>query len=120
VLAPGKDFGAYSAAKAAEAQLARVLAIENGEHGIRVNMVNPDGVFEDSGLWEMIGPSRARSYGISSRELKTFYQNRNLMKTAVLPSDVAESVAFLLSSKSSKTTGCILTVDGGVKEAFPR
>ena len=120
VLAPGKDFGAYSASKAAEAQLARVLAIENGEHGIRVNMVNPDGVFEDSGLWETIGPNRAQSYGIPSQELKTYYQNRNLMKTAVLPKDVAEAVSFLISSKSSKTTGCILTVDGGVKEAFPR
>ena len=120
VLAPGKDFGAYSASKAAEAQLARVLAIENGEHGIRVNMVNPDGVFEDSGLWETIGPSRAQSYGIPSQELKTYYQNRSLMKTAVLPQDVAEAVSFLISRKSSKTTGCILTVDGGVKEAFPR
>lgn len=120
VLAPGKDFGAYSASKAAAAQLARILAIENGEHGIRVNMVNPDGVFEDSGLWETVGPSRAQSYGIPSKELPQYYQNRNLMKTPVLPSDVAEAVSFLISSKSSKTTGCILTVDGGVKEAFPR
>ncbi|HEY3118958.1 MAG TPA: bifunctional rhamnulose-1-phosphate aldolase/short-chain dehydrogenase, partial [Chloroflexota bacterium] len=51
VPAPGKDFGAYSVAKAAEAQLARVLAIEGGEFGVRVNMINPDAVFEDSGLW---------------------------------------------------------------------
>jgi NAD(P)-dependent dehydrogenase (short-subunit alcohol dehydrogenase family) len=120
VLAPGKDFGAYSAAKSAQAQLARVLAIECGEFGIRVNMINPDGVFEDSGLWETIGPNRAQSYGLEPEKLADFYKNRNLMKIAVLPSDVAESAAFLLSKKSSKTTGCILTVDGGVKEAFPR
>jgi rhamnulose-1-phosphate aldolase/alcohol dehydrogenase len=120
VLAPGKDFGAYSASKAAEAQLARVLAIENAEFGIRVNMINPDGVFDDSGLWEKIGANRAKTYGIEADKLKDYYRNRNLMKTYVTPDDVAESTAFLLSHKSSKTTGCILTVDGGVKEAFPR
>ncbi len=120
VLAPGKDFGAYSAAKAAESQLARILAIENGEAGIRVNIVNPDGVFEDSGLWRQIGPERARSYGIPAAKLEQHYLKRNLMKTRILPEDVAESVAFLISSRSSKTTGCILTVDGGVREAFPR
>ncbi|HLD49767.1 MAG TPA: bifunctional rhamnulose-1-phosphate aldolase/short-chain dehydrogenase, partial [bacterium] len=67
VPAPGKDFGAYSAAKAAQAQLARVLAIENGPEKIRVNMIHPDGVFEDSGLWEKIGKNRAKSYGISGK-----------------------------------------------------
>jgi NAD(P)-dependent dehydrogenase (short-subunit alcohol dehydrogenase family) len=77
VLAPGKDFGAYSAAKAAETQLARICAIENGEAGIRVNLVNPDGVFEDSGLWDGIRKSRAKSYGIQPQELEKYYQNRN-------------------------------------------
>lgn len=120
VLAPGKDFGAYSASKAAQSQLARILAIENGGQNIRVNMVNPDGVFEDSGLWDSISANRAKTYGIKKEKLANFYQDRNLMKTAILPSDVAESVSFLISEKASKTTGCILTVDGGVKEAFPR
>jgi len=70
VLAPGKEFGAYSAAKAAQTQLARVLAIENGEAGVRVNIVNPDGVFEGSGLWETIRSSRAKTYGIRPEEQK--------------------------------------------------
>ena len=120
VLVPGKDFGAYSAAKAAETQLARILAIECGGHLIRVNIIHPDGVFEDSGLWEKIGPERARSYGIAAARLPQYYVNRNLMKTVVHPEDVAEAAAFLISSRSSKTTGCMITVDGGVKEAFPR
>ncbi len=120
VPAPGKDFGAYSASKAAQAQLARVLAIEGAEFGIRVNMINPDGVFEDSGLWEKIIPSRAKSYGIPADKLPDYYKNRNLMKTAVLPEDVAEAASFLISSKSAKTTGAVLPVDGGVKEAFLR
>ena len=120
VPAPGKDFGAYSASKAAEAQLGKVLAIEGAEFNIRVNQINPDGVFEDSGLWEKIGPDRAKSYGLKPDELSKFYHNRNLMKTAVYPLDVAEAAAFLISEKSSKTTGCTLTVDGGLREAFPR
>ncbi len=120
VPAPGKDFGAYSAAKAAQAQLARVLAIENGQDKIRVNMIHPDGVFEDSGLWEKIGKNRAKSYGISQEKLQDFYKDRNLMKAPVSAMDVAEATAFFLSSRSSKTTGCSLTVDGGVREAFPR
>lgn len=120
VLAPGKDFAAYSAAKAAETQLARILAIESGEMGIRVNMVNPDGVFNDSGLWDKIKGNRAGTYGIKPEEMESFYQKRNLMKVPVLPEDVAESVLFLVSNRSAKTTGCILTVDGGVQAAFPR
>jgi len=120
VTAPGKDFGAYSAAKAAETQLARVLAIENGEFNIRVNIVNPDGVFEGSGLWKSIAAERARTYRLPPSELETFYQQRNLLKTRVMPSDVAEAVCFLISRRAAKTTGCLLTVDGGLREAFPR
>lgn len=121
VFAPGKDFGAYSASKSAEAQLARICAIEGGEWNIRSNMINPDGIFEGSGLWnEKVRKERAKSYGISVNALENFYQNRNLLKAKVLPNDVANSVVFLASDESSKTTGCVLTVDGGVKEAFPR
>ena len=120
VLAPGKEFGAYSAAKAAEVQLARILAIENGEFGIRANIVNPDGVFEGSGLWDTIKASRAKTYGINPDRLEAHYQNRNLLRARVMPNDVAEAVAFFVSARSAKTTGCILTVDGGLREAFPR
>ena len=120
VLAPGKDFAAYSAAKSAETQLARVLAIENGEVGIRVNIIHPDGVFEGSGLWEEIKKERARSHGIGAEELERYYQNRNLMKARVTPQDVAEATLFFLSKRSARTTGCMLTVDGGLREAFPR
>ncbi len=121
VLAPGKDFGAYSASKSAEAQLAKILAIEGGEFGVRANIVNPDGVFGGSGLWSKeVRKKRAKSYHISENELEDFYQERNLLKTKIFPEDVANSVFFLASDLSSKTTGCTLTVDGGVREAFPR
>lgn len=121
VLAPGKAFGAYSASKAAQAQLARVLAIEGAEFGVRVNMVNPDAVFEGSGLWSNdIRQGRAAAYGIAVKDLEEYCAARNLLKVKVSGSDVAEAVLFLASDRSSKTTGTMLPVDGGVKEAFPR
>ncbi len=121
VLAPGKDFSAYSASKAAESQLARVLAIENGAFGIRVNLVNPDAVFTDSKLWSSeVRAERAKAQGIKPEELEKFYQSRNLLKTNVEPEDVADAVLFLASKRSAKTTGAVLPVDGGLREAFPR
>jgi len=121
VMAPGKDFAAYSAAKAAEAQLAKVLALEGAPHGIRSNLVHPDAVFQDSRLWsEEVRRQRAAAQGIAVEELEDFYRRRNLLGVRVLPEDVAEAVLFLASDRSAKTTGCAITVDGGVRDAFPR
>ena len=121
VMSPGKDFAAYSAAKAAEAQLAKVAALEGGPHGIRANIVNPDAVFRDSRLWsEEVRRERAQAQGIDVGGLEEFYRKRNLLGVSILPEDVAESVLFLASDRSAKTTGCTLTVDGGVRDAFPR
>jgi len=121
VMSPGKDFAAYSAAKAAEAQLAKVLALEGAPHAIRSNIVNPDAVFQDSKLWsEEIRRERAAAQGISVEQLEDFYRKRNLLGVNILPEDVAEAVLFLASDRSAKTTGCTLTVDGGVRDAFPR
>ena len=52
--------------------------------------------------------------------LEEFYVQRNLLKTQVLAEDVAEMVLFLASARSAKTTGAMIPVDGGVREAFPR
>ena len=121
VLAPGKNFGAYSASKAAQVQLSRILAIEGAEDKIRVNIVNPDGVFESSGLWSSkIRLERAHAHGIQVEQLEDFYAQRNLLKSKILPNDVAEAVLFFASKRSAKTTGAILPVDGGLREAFPR
>ena len=121
VMSPGKDFGAYSASKAAEAQLAKVLALEGGSDGIRSNLVSPDAVFRDSKLWsEDIRRERARAQGISVADLEDFYRKRNILARPILPEDVAEAVLFLASDRSAKTTGCTITIDGGVKDAFPR
>ncbi len=121
VLSPGKDFGAYSASKAAEAQLAKVVALEGGPFAIRANIVNPDAVFQDSKLWsDEVRRERAQAQGISVDQIEEFYKKRNLLGASILPEDVAEAVCFLASDRSAKTTGCTITVDGGLKDAFPR
>ena len=121
VPAPGADFGAYSVSKAAEVQLARVLALENGQFGIRVNVVNPDAIFQGSRLWsDELRQERASAHGVSIDQLEDFYHQRTLLKTRVRAEDVAETVLFLASERSSRTTGAMIPVDGGVREAFPR
>jgi len=121
VTSPGKDFGAYSASKAAEAQLAKIVAIEGGPLGIRSNIVNPDAVFRDSRLWSAeVRRERAQAQGIPVAELEEFYRKRNLLNLPIFPEDVAEAVLFLAGDRSAKTTGCTLTVDGGLRDAFPR
>ena len=121
VPSPGKDFGAYSASKAAEVQLARVLAVENGEHGIRVNIINPDAVFRGSRLWSSeIRAGRAAAHGISEDELEDFYRQRNLLQLPVTAEDVAEVSLMLAGQRLAKTTGAMIPVDGGLRDAFPR
>jgi NAD(P)-dependent dehydrogenase (short-subunit alcohol dehydrogenase family) len=121
VTSPGKDFGAYSASKAAEAQLARVAAIEGGPIGVRANMVNPDAVFRDTLLWsEEMRAQRARAYGVAPDKLEDVYRARTLLGVEVRAEDVAEAVLFLASDRSSRTTGCMIPVDAGVREAFVR
>jgi rhamnulose-1-phosphate aldolase/alcohol dehydrogenase len=121
VTAPGKEFGAYSVSKAAEAQLCRIVAIEGGEHGIRANMLNPDAIFGGSRFWsDEMREMRAQNYGIDASKLPDYYRNRTLLKTEVTAADVAEAALFLAGPRSAKTTGAMLPVDGGVKEAFPR
>ncbi|QFZ20636.1 bifunctional rhamnulose-1-phosphate aldolase/short-chain dehydrogenase [Saccharothrix syringae] len=112
---------AYSAAKADQAHQVRLLAAELGEHGIRVNGVNPDGVVRGSGIfaggW---GAKRAAVYGVPEEELGAFYAQRTLLKREVLPEHVANAVTALTSDEFSHTTGLHVPVDAGVSAAFLR
>ena len=117
----GKNAAAYSTAKAAEAHLARCIAVEGGAYGIRVNTVLPDAVLQGSAIWNSNWrKDRAAAYGIEPDELEEYYRKRTTLLVNVLPDDIAKSIAFLASSRSAKTTGCMVTVDGGVPAAFPR
>ncbi len=112
---------AYSAAKAAQAHQVRLLAVELGEHGIRVNGINPDGVVQGSGIfaggW---GANRAAVYGVEEKDLGAFYAQRTLLKREVLPEHVAAACVALVSEDFSRTTGMIVPVDSGVAAAFLR
>ena len=98
-----------------------MLAIENGAHGIRSNIINPDAIFEGSGLWSSeVREQRAQAHNVSVDQLEDVYRQRNLLKQRVLAEDVAETALFLASDRSAKTTGAMVPVDAGVREAFPR
>jgi rhamnulose-1-phosphate aldolase/alcohol dehydrogenase len=117
----GPNNVAYGAAKADQAHQVRLLAAELGEHGIRVNGINPDGVVRGSGIfaggW---GASRAAVYGVPEEELGAFYAGRTLLKQEVLPEHVAAAVIALTAGELSLTTGLLIPVDGGVPAAFLR
>lgn len=112
---------AYSAAKADQAHQVRLLAAELGEHGIRVNGVNPDGVVRGSGIfaggW---GARRAAVYGVPEEKLGEFYAQRTLLKREVLPEHVAAAVFALTGGDLTHTTGLHVPVDAGVAAAFLR
>ncbi len=109
VPAPGPGASAYSAAKAALNQLARIAALEWGADRIRINTLHPNAVF-DTGLWtEEVLVQRAKNYGMTVEEYKT----NNVLKTEVTSRDVAELAAEMCGPLFSKTTGAQVPVDGG-------
>lgn len=117
----GKNASAYSAVKALEVHLARCIAAEGGDYGIRANSVLPDAVLQGSAIWgSKWKEERAAAYGIEPDQLDEHYRARTVLKVNIFPRDIAEAIAFFASSKSAKTTGCMLTVDGGVAAAFTR
>ena len=111
----------YGAAKADQAHQVRLLAAELGEHGIRVNGVNPDGVVRGSGIfaggW---GAQRAAVYGVEEEKLGEFYAQRTLLRREVLPEHVAAAVFALVRGDLALTTGLHIPVDAGVAAAFLR
>lgn len=112
---------AYSATKADQAHQVRLLAAELGEHGVKVNGINPDGVVRGSGIfaggW---GAKRAAVYGVPEEELGAYYAQRTLLKREVLPENIANAAFALCTSDFSHTTGLHVPVDAGVAAAFLR
>jgi NAD(P)-dependent dehydrogenase (short-subunit alcohol dehydrogenase family) len=117
----GPNNVAYGAAKADQAHQVRLLAAELGEHGVRVNGINPDGVVRGSGIFSGgWGARRAAVYGVAEDQLGAFYASRTLLKKEVLPEHVANAVFALTAGDLSHTTGSHIPVDAGVAAAFLR
>ena len=109
VSAPGPGAASYSASKAALNQLMRVLAMEWGGDGIRLNTLHPNAVF-DTGIWtDEVLEARAKHYRLSVDEYKT----NNILKVEVSSIDVAELAAEMCGALFSKTTAAEVPVDGG-------
>jgi rhamnulose-1-phosphate aldolase/alcohol dehydrogenase len=120
-LAASPNASAYCTAKAAEIHLARCLALEGAEAGIRVNVVNPDAVLRGSKIWEGEWlDQRATTYGTDKEGLEEMYRQRSMLKRSVLPEDIAEACYFFAADTSAKSTGNILNVDAGNVQAFTR
>lgn len=117
----GKNVTAYSSVKALEVHLARCIAAEGGEYGIRVNSILPDAILQGSAIWNSNWRNeRAAAYGIEPDELEEYYRKRTSLLVNIYPKDIAEGILFFASSRAEKTTGCMLTIDGGVPAAFTR
>jgi rhamnulose-1-phosphate aldolase/alcohol dehydrogenase len=120
-LAASPNASAYCAAKAAEIHLARCLALEGAEVGIRVNVVNPDAVLRGSKIWTGDWrEQRAAAYNMAPEALEDHYRKRSMLKRSVFPEDIAEATYFLASDLSSKSTGNIINVDAGNAQSFTR
>ena len=120
-LASSPGASAYCTAKAAEIHLARCLALEGADAGIRVNTVNPDAVLRGSKIWNgEWREQRAASSKIEVTDLEEHYRKRSLLKLNVFPEDIAEAIYFLASDLSAKSTGNIINVDAGNAQSFTR
>jgi len=109
VSAPGPGAASYSASKAALNQLMRVLAMEWGGDGIRLNILHPNAVF-DTGIWtDEVLEARAKHYRLSVDEYKT----NNILKVEVRSIDVSELAAEMCGALFSRTTAAEVPVDGG-------
>jgi rhamnulose-1-phosphate aldolase/alcohol dehydrogenase len=121
---------AYDTSKAAANHLVRELAIELSPL-VRVNGVAPATVVQGSAMFprdRVIGSLAKYNIPYTDDEatdslvtkLAQFYADRTLTKSPITPADQAEAYFLLISQRLSKTTGQIVTVDGGLHEAFLR
>jgi NAD(P)-dependent dehydrogenase (short-subunit alcohol dehydrogenase family) len=103
---------AYTTTKTALIGLTRTLAVEAGEHGIRVNLISPGFVAGPRIEWVMRAQSEAR--GIDVEEVQREFENESPLGRLTDPVDVARAVAFLTSDAAAGITGADINVNSGV------
>jgi NAD(P)-dependent dehydrogenase (short-subunit alcohol dehydrogenase family) len=116
----GRGLSSYGSSKAAEINFARAAAQELGPLGVRVNYVNADMV--DTPMFRNLLKKRAKDGGVAEGEQLQKYLARKVLagEGFIPPEYVAEAFLYFASDRSKFTTGCVLTVDRGLPEAFPR
>jgi NAD(P)-dependent dehydrogenase (short-subunit alcohol dehydrogenase family) len=118
-LAPGRNATAYGGSKAALQHALRVAALELGADGIRVNSINADQV--ETPLFLRFARARAKSLGVPLEQQLETYRQRNALGVSLIPPGAVADLAVLLASERFRfTTGDIITIDGGLSDAFPR
>jgi rhamnose utilization protein RhaD (predicted bifunctional aldolase and dehydrogenase)/NAD(P)-dependent dehydrogenase (short-subunit alcohol dehydrogenase family) len=118
-LAPGPNAAAYGGSKAALQHALRTAALALGPNGIRVNAINADQV--ETPLFLRFAAARAAARGMTLEDQLQTYRQRNALKVSLIPPRAVADLAVLLASDRFRyTTGDILTVDGGLADAFPR
>jgi NAD(P)-dependent dehydrogenase (short-subunit alcohol dehydrogenase family) len=118
---PSKNFVAYNTAKAGALHMARCIAEECGHYGIRVNSILPGSVFGRSTFWTPeLREERAKMWGFDPNNLEEEYKKNTALNVVIEPDEVADLILFLASSKASKLTGDVVSIDGGGKGGYVR
>jgi len=118
---PSRNFLAYNVAKASELHMARSIADECGQDGIRVNSILPGAVFGGSSFWTPeLRSQRAGIYGFDPDNLAEEYKKNVALNVVIDPDEVADVILFLASEKTSKITGAVISIDGGGKGGYVR
>jgi len=110
---PGKNFGPYALPKSAVVALTKQYALDYGSNGVRSNAINADRI-RTALFSEEVVKERAGARGLSPDD----YFRNNLLQEEVYDTDVAQG--FLNLALAEKTTGSIITIDGGNIAASPR
>ena len=109
----GQGGGGAACAGACDRERAARHTLQHHQPGRRVSA--------GRGLWSpSVRRGRAQAHGIPVSEVEDFYRRRTLLRATVTAEDVAEAALFLAGERSMKTTGAMLPVDGGLRDAFPR
>ena len=103
----------YAASKWAVIGITKSLAIELGEHNIRVNAICPGSVSGDR--MKRVIAAKAKSVGVNPNKIKKDYESMVSLKTFVDKEDIAKTAIFLISDDANKISGQIMTVDGNTE-----
>lgn len=102
----------YGAAKAAVNHLTRCVAMELGEHNVRVNSVSP-GAIATGILAKALGAEAGKADQLTGK-IEHIYAKAQPIPRAGIPDDIAQCVLWLASDRSTFVNGVDIVVDGGV------